>query len=118
MRGLRQREEKGCAFVDLGFGPATAAVAGDDATNIGEADARPFEISRPMKSLENAEQFMGVARIEAYAVVFQLDNKFVFLLFRANGNLCDGPCARVLERIADKVHKDLTKQRGIRFDVG
>src|SRR5207302_388055 len=64
-----QREIKGRAFVNFGFGPDFAAVFADDALDGGQADAGAFEVLRAMEALKHAEQFVGVAHVEPDAVV-------------------------------------------------
>ena len=43
LRGRRQREEEGCAFVEFGFGPDAAAVALNDALCGCQSKAVTFE---------------------------------------------------------------------------
>src|SRR3990172_2250701 len=57
------------AFVHFCLGPGTPAVALDDALDNGEADARAFVFLGAMQALEDPEEFVGVAHVEAHAVV-------------------------------------------------
>src|SRR5262245_10397236 len=57
-------------LVPLGFGPDASAVAVHDALGDGQADARPLELLRVMKPLEDFEQLVGIAHVEAGAVIF------------------------------------------------
>src|ERR1051326_4894088 len=65
----RNGKVKSCAFVWLPFGPGAAPVARDNTPDVCEADAGPFEVGSAMEPLENAEKFVGVAWIEANAVI-------------------------------------------------
>lgn len=67
--GFGQRKIKDRAFAHLAFRPRAAAMAGDDAAHIGQANARPFEFFRAMQALEDTEQFVGVIHVEADAVI-------------------------------------------------
>ena len=51
------------------LGPDVAAVAGDDAFDVGEADARAFEVLVVVEALKYPEQLVDILRIEAYTVV-------------------------------------------------
>ena len=48
----------------------------DDAAHIGQSNAGPFEIFRPVQSLKNAKQFMRVLHVETYAIVMDEKNMF------------------------------------------
>lgn len=60
---------EGRAAADFAFGPEAAVVSFDDAMDDGEADAGAFEFVGGVEALKDAEEFGGVAHIEAGAVV-------------------------------------------------
>src|SRR5690606_28303246 len=62
-------EIEGRPLVRSALGPYPAAVAGDDAPDIGEPYAGAFEFLLPVEPLEDAEQPVHVGRIESGPVV-------------------------------------------------
>ena len=60
---------EGCAVLGGSFGPDAAAVAFDDAFDVGQADAGAFEVAGVVEALEDAEELGGVLGIEAGSVV-------------------------------------------------
>src|SRR5687768_10497285 len=71
---FRQREIESGAFVQRGFCPSAAAVASDDAANVGQADAGALECRAFMEALEDAKKFVAVSHVEADAVVFDIED--------------------------------------------
>ncbi len=70
-------------------------MAGDDALGVGEADAGAFEIAGVVESLKDAEQFRGVLRVEAGAVVADVEDVLgeVGVVERERADLDDGRLA-------------------------
>ena len=64
-----QREVKARAAAGFGFGPDVAAMAAHDALHRRQADAGAREVVGAVQALEHAEQAVGVAHVEAGAVV-------------------------------------------------
>src|SRR5438093_1586472 len=62
-------EVEGGALIGLGVGPDASAVALDDALHDGQADSGPLVLLGPVQPLEDAEQLVGVAHVEADPVV-------------------------------------------------
>ena len=70
------------ALAGNGVGPVPPAMALDDATDRGEADARPFELVRPVQALEGEEELRLEERVEADAVVAHEEHLFRHRLAR------------------------------------
>src|SRR5262245_16724656 len=68
-RYIRRRKIECCAAVHDAFRPDSAAVPGNNALHRRQADARAFELFRPMQPLKDAEEFVGILHIEPDAVV-------------------------------------------------
>src|SRR6267143_4174435 len=70
--GSRQSEIEGGALVQLPFCPHPPAVPLHDSLDDRETDSRALEFLRAVQPLEHAEQFVGVAGVEAGAVVLHI----------------------------------------------
>ena len=73
--GRFQREEKGCALVHGALGPCATAVPRNNAAHIGQANASPFKLVSAVQPLKDAEQFLGLPRIESDAIVAHEKNQ-------------------------------------------
>ena len=60
---------KACTAVHLGLAPNVAAVAAHDASHRSQADAGTGKVVCAVQALEDAEQAVGKAHVEAGAVV-------------------------------------------------
>src|SRR5581483_9170600 len=115
---IGQREIKRRALIDAAFGPGAASVAVNNAANVGQADARAFELPGSMKALEDAKQFFRVTRLKADAIVANEENRF------ARGNRCadfdSGDLARsgVLQRVVDEIDQDMAKEIRVSIHLG
>lgn len=58
-------------------------MSGDDAFDDAESDAGAFELSFAVEALEGDEEFVAVFHVEAGAVVLEVVDGFVVLLFFA-----------------------------------
>src|SRR5262245_15660977 len=65
----RKGEIEDRAPADLRFGPDAAAVTMDDALDGREPDPGPRVVARRMKALKRPEKLVGVAHVEARAIV-------------------------------------------------
>ena len=81
-----QGEIKSGAAVQFAFAPSFSAMAGDDAADVGQADARAFKIFRAMQPLENAEEFMRILHVEADTSVFYEEDYSIAIVLVSNIN--------------------------------
>ena len=107
---IRKGEIESGAPIDFAFGPYSASVTLNDTLHDGQADAGALELLSAVKSLEDAEEFFRVSRIESRAVVPDKINRFTFLLLAANFYNCLLPLARKFECIGQQIDEDLFKQ--------
>ena len=87
--------------------PHTPAVSSDDPLDVGQADARTFELLSPMQPLKDAEQPVRVRHIEADAVV--LDENHCFAGRSIDGADFDSrvfPLTGILCGVRQKVRED------------
>src|SRR2546421_12683881 len=75
-RALAQREVEGGAAVRGALGPHLAAVPAHDALHDREPHAGAFVFLGGMEALEYAKQPVGVAHVEAHAVVAHVEHGF------------------------------------------
>ena len=64
-----QREIERCALVEFALRPGAPAVPGDDAADVGQADAGAFKLLDRVQALEHAEKFVAILRVEPDAIV-------------------------------------------------
>ena len=103
------------ALVGLGVGPDAAAVAVDDPLHDGEADAGALIVLGPVQPLEDAEQLVGVAHVEADAVVLDEIGRIALAVAVALpiSIIALRLAARVLEGVGQQVDPDLLEQRRV-----
>ena len=68
----------------LGLGPNTAAMAENNALNVGEANAGAFEFIVVVQSLENTKQFVRVLHIETDSIITHKNDVFLSVRARAD----------------------------------
>src|SRR2546430_15763899 len=85
---LGQREVERGALVHFALGPHAAAMPLHDPFHDRQADARALELLGLMEPLKYAEQLVGVARIEARAVVFHIIHVLIRSEERRVGKEC------------------------------
>src|SRR5688500_13208636 len=68
-RASGNREIKCCSVAQFAFRPGSAAMTRGNSPHNGQANASALEVPAGVQSLKDAEQFVGVLRIEADAVV-------------------------------------------------
>ena len=97
-------------MIDSGFRPDLAAVPLDDALNDSQTYSRPLVVLGPMQTLEDAEEFVSVAHVEANAVV--LDEIDVSAVVALAADFDDGrfALAGVLEGVGKQIDPDLLEQ--------
>ena len=117
---LGQREIERGALVDLAFRPHAAAMALDDAADVGKADAGALEEIVRMQALEDAEQFLRVPHVEADTVVAHAEDPFIRGRAGLARDFDDGgvACAGVFERVREKVENRLAERGMIGLDAG
>src|SRR5688572_28270589 len=98
----RQREVKAGALANPPFGPDPPAVAAHDALHDRQPNTGPGELVGAVQALEDAEQLLDVAHIEADAVVAHPVHAFRRVLASADLDARIGALAAVLERVADE----------------
>jgi hypothetical protein len=93
-------------------------VASDDAAHVSQANTGAFKVGGAMEPLEDAEQFMRIARIETDAIV--LNENDIFALAGTAGYLDAGNFtgAGVFKRILQQIEHDLANQGRVRLDAG
>src|SRR6185312_10059670 len=106
----RKSEVERCAPIRLALRPDAAAVTLDDAPRDRQANARTFEILRGVKALEDAEQALGTAGIEARTVVANRVQLVPGARLATDLDERVLAPARELQRVGDEVHPDLAQQ--------
>src|SRR5436853_416569 len=59
------------------FGPGAAAVAGNDAPDVGQSDAGALELARAVEPLKHSEELVGILHVEAGAVIANKDHDLI-----------------------------------------
>jgi len=96
-------------------------VAGDDAADVGEADAGALEFGVGVKTLEDAEEFGGVFHVEADAVVADVEDMFGGIYTLGDGADFDERmegAGGVFDGVFDEVGPDLAEHGGVGADGG
>src|SRR6266404_7247095 len=88
-------------------------MAMDNSAHICQANSCPFELRRPMKPLEYAEELMRVSHIKPHAIIPDKNHIFVRGGSAPDGNLGLGPRARVFQSVSKEVEHHLPQQRRI-----
>src|SRR5205823_8618581 len=94
-----QRKEKRGAAVGLGLGPDAPAVAVDDALHSRQAHSGAVIVLGPVQSLEHPKELVGVAHIEADAVVAHKVDGPPVLLAPPHGDARHVPAGGKLEGV-------------------
>src|SRR5260370_19472792 len=98
-----EREEEHRALAGRGIGPDAPAVPVHDALYRGEADAGALVLVRRMQALEGAEQLVGIAHVEAGAVVAHEEGRLLPVAQQADLDARLPGLGAELPRIADQV---------------
>src|SRR4051812_3656930 len=115
MRGLpRQGEVEAGTLARRALRPDPAAVARDDTLHDRQAYPRALEFVGTVQALEHAEELVGVARVEADAVVAHPVVRFARLLATADVDARARALRAVLEGVADEVGPHLPHERCVR----
>src|SRR4051812_41841782 len=78
-----ERKVKDRALVERALGPDLSTVAVDDPLNDGEPHPSAWKLARGVQPLENAEEPVGILRVEPRTVVADVIDGFVALAERA-----------------------------------
>src|ERR1022692_2785019 len=76
-----------CTAVGLSLSPDTTAMSMDNSLHDGQADTGSFIVFRPMQSLEDAKQLVGILHVEANAVVPDEVGPFARFIAHATADL-------------------------------
>src|SRR5579863_5067676 len=117
-RGPRQGEIHGCALTLAAVGPYLAAMTGHDPVHDGQPDAGTFELIRGMQTLEDAEELLRIAHVEARAVVAHVVHRLISLTERPELDAGRIPAAAEFKRIGEQIDQYLLNQRRIAPAVG
>src|SRR5580658_9968104 len=117
-RGSRQREIHGRALALAAVGPHLAAMTGHDPVHDGQPDAGTFELIRGMQPLEDAEELLRIAHIEARAVVAHVVHRLISLTERPDLDSGRIPAAAEFKRIGEEIDQYLLEERRIAPAVG
>src|SRR6266852_908482 len=112
-----EREIEGGAFAGPRVGPDPAAVAVDHPLDDGKAHAGSLVLFGAVEPLEPAEELVGVAHVEAGAVVFHVvDVCGAHLRLFPAADLDDGGVlvAREFDRVSEQIREHLLQQRRVR----
>src|SRR5687768_15776988 len=107
-RSFPEGEVEGRALSQARLGPDAPAMALDEAADDREAHTRPFVLVGMVQALEDTEELVGVAHVEAGAVV--LDEECGLPVRAGTRADLDPPgvaFARELHRVAEEVHQHL-----------
>src|SRR5882724_7421984 len=110
LASCRQREKEGGTFVQLGFGPHPASMAGNQPMNDGKAHPGSGKLLDPVQTLEHAEELVVIAHVEADAVVLDEKSHVIVRVLRGHETHFDlrhCPGRAILECIRQQVHPDL-----------
>ena len=78
-------------------------MAGDDAADVGQADAGPLILARGVQALEDAEQLAGVAHVETDPVVADEESNLSVRGGTPHLNLGTFPATGVLQGIGEQI---------------
>src|SRR2546421_5170451 len=105
-----QGKEKRGAAVGLRLGPDTPAVAVDDALRDRQADAGAVIVLGAVQPLEHPKELVGVAHVEADAVVAHKIHGLPALRAPAHGDTRHVAVGGKLEGVGQQVDEDLLEQ--------
>ena len=78
-------------------------MAVDNATNVRQTNAGTLEIGGAMQSLENAEQFVGVAHVESHSIIANENDVLTLIIGTPDLNPRLFAWSRILKRIGEQV---------------
>src|SRR6266513_2331871 len=105
-RASSQREVERRTLFDGAFGPDPAAMPVDDAAHGGEPNPGAFEFRRRMEPLKHAEQLVGVAHVEAGAIVLDHEHATAVFLLRRELHARLRLLAGVFPAVAQEIVED------------
>src|SRR5919202_2155045 len=108
-----QRKVKRGAAVGLRIGPDTPAMAVDDALRDREAHSSACIVLGTMQPLEHPKEFVGVAHVEADAVVAHKVDRLPALLAPPHSDAGHVPVGGKFEGVGQQVDEDLLQQGGV-----
>src|SRR2546422_3988397 len=101
---------EGRASVYNALGPGFAAMAVDDATDVGQPYAGALEFVCAVETLEDAEEFVHISHVESDAVVANEEHHFILAaIATSNFDFRLKARARVLQSIRKKIDQDQTQ---------
>src|SRR6266511_3010212 len=110
-----EAEEERRSRAGLGLRPHSPAVPMHDPLDDGEADPGPLVFLGPVHPLKHPEQLVGVAHVEADAVVLDEIHPMALQLPGPDLDHSGGTGSCEFERVGQKVHVDLLEEGGIRL---
>src|SRR5205807_142648 len=114
----RKAEIEGGALTGAAVGPHPAAVTRDDPVHDRQADSGALERLLRMQALKHAEEPVGVAHVEADAVVAHVIDDVGALTQRAHLDARVVPSGAELDGVRQQIDQHLLEQRAIREAVG
>src|SRR5512138_3893365 len=114
LREVGQGEIEGRPFADFALCPGAPAVAADDASHIGQADASALKLLDVVQTLEHPEELVCLCHVEANAVIAHIyDGLAGRLLYGPDLDAGRMPIARELEGVRNQVAKDQPQHRPV-----
>ena len=118
-RGLEAKGEiESGAVPGFGVGPGAAAMAVNDAADVGEANAGAFELVFSMEALKDTEELVGISHVKSDSVVGDRKNEFGLGGLGSDFNNGGLPAGAVFDRVGDKIDPHEAKHGGIALDDG
>src|SRR3990167_6596164 len=102
-----ESDEEGAALTGSGCGPHPPAMLLHHEFHNGEADAGAFVLAGTVEPLEETEDFVGLAGIEADAVVADPENVLRRGLLPSNGDSRRSRVWRELQRVVQEIRDGL-----------
>src|SRR3974390_2543266 len=117
-RSFGQREVKGGASIGFCLGPGAAAVPGNNASHIGQANAEAFKFLDTMEALKDAKELVRKLHVESDAIVADVDDRLGGGIGRATDfDFCRVARLAVFDRIGEEVIEDIPQEGGIGLDL-
>jgi hypothetical protein len=99
----RKYKKESRAFVYFTFRPNLSTVLPDNALNGRQSHASTLEVLGPVKTLEDAEQLVGVSFVEARAIISNENHRRAILLDLANFDKGDFTPPSIFDGIRNQV---------------
>src|ERR1035437_8433180 len=113
-----QREIERSALVDYSLGPDAAAMTGDNALNIGQANPGSLEFLLGMQALKYAKELVGVLHVKAYSVIRNNESDFAVAFPGADLDSGHISLPGEFDSVPQQVGPNLTEQGEVTSDRG